>query len=264
MPLRWRAPRSGRGRDAAERLSQRGGARDQAAARPSRGPGWRVNARPEPIALASARHRSRGRPRRALAASPARVALARGASRSARAARPGARARAHAPRARARASQAHARSAAQRRTSSRARRAGAPRAARLRTADRRQADRRDAGAGRFQTDAKLARHAGVAPLPASSRARHRHRVDRRGNRQLNCAFHRIAVTQARIDPEARAFLERKRSEGKSTREALRSLKRRLVRRVHRLLAPPRRRPSRPISSSATRASSAPAVMSCLT
>jgi transposase len=121
-----------------------------------------------------------------------------------------------------------------------------------------------AGGGRFRTDAQLARHAGIAPLPASSGARHRHRLDRRGNRQLNCAFHRIAVTQARVHPEARVFLERKRSEGKSNREALRSLKRHLVRRVHRLLAPPADGAPRLMSSSPIRANSAPAVMPCLT
>ena len=92
-----------------------------------------------------------------------------------------------------------------------------------------------AGAERFSTDAKLARAAGVAPLPVSSGRSDRHRLDRGGNRQLNCAFHRIAVTQARVHPEAQAFLERKRAEGKSNREALRCLKRHIVRRVHRLL-----------------------------
>lgn len=117
-----------------------------------------------------------------------------------------------------------------------------------------------AGVSRFATDAKLARHAGVAPLPASSGARHRHRFDRRGNRQLNSAFHRIAVTQARIHPEARTFLERKRSEGKSNREALRSLKRHLVRRVHRLLSTPLLSTSSPISSSPIKANAAAAVM----
>ncbi len=45
---------------------------------------------------------------------------------------------------------------------------------------------------RFDTDAQLARHAGVAPLEASSGKHRRHRLDRGGNRQLNCAFHRIA------------------------------------------------------------------------
>lgn len=92
-----------------------------------------------------------------------------------------------------------------------------------------------AGAERFRSDAQLARHAGCAPLEASSGARRRHRFSRRGNRQLNSAFHRIAVTQARISPEARSYLERKRAEGKSTREALRCLKRQIVRRAFKLL-----------------------------
>jgi transposase len=85
---------------------------------------------------------------------------------------------------------------------------------------------------RFDTDAQLARHAGVAPLEASSGKYRRHRLDRGGNRQLNCALHRIAITQARVHPPARAYLERKQSEGKSRREALRCLKRTLVRVVH--------------------------------
>ena len=82
---------------------------------------------------------------------------------------------------------------------------------------------------RFQTDAQLARHGGVAPLEASSGRVRRHRLDRGGNRQLNCALHRIAVTQARVHPAARAYLERKQAEGKSRREAIRCLKRQLVR-----------------------------------
>jgi transposase len=85
---------------------------------------------------------------------------------------------------------------------------------------------------RFRTDAQLARHAGVAPLEASSGKHQRHRLDRGGNRQLNCALHRIAVTQGRVHPRARAYLERKQSEGKSRREAIRCLKRQLVRIVH--------------------------------
>ena len=85
---------------------------------------------------------------------------------------------------------------------------------------------------RFQTDAQLARHAGVAPLEASSGSHRRHRLDRGGNRQLNCALHRIAITQARIHPPARAYLARKQTEGKSRREALRCLKRQLARTVY--------------------------------
>jgi transposase len=98
-----------------------------------------------------------------------------------------------------------------------------------------------AGAERFSSDAQLARHSGCAPLPASSGNSRRHRLSRRGNRELNCAFHRIAVTQARIHPEARSYLDRKRSQGHSTREALRCLKRHLVRRAWQLL---RARPGR--------------------
>jgi transposase len=82
---------------------------------------------------------------------------------------------------------------------------------------------------RFKTDAQLARHGGVAPLEASSGRTQRHRLDRGGNRQLNAALYRIAVAQSRCHAPARAYLERKRSEGKSRREALRCLKRQLAR-----------------------------------
>jgi transposase len=92
-----------------------------------------------------------------------------------------------------------------------------------------------AGPGRFPSDAELARTAGVAPIPASSGARHRHRLDRGGNRKLNAAFHRIAIVQGRTDPQARAYLARKQADGKSRREAVRCLKRYVARRVWHLL-----------------------------
>ena len=57
-----------------------------------------------------------------------------------------------------------------------------------------------AGVKRFATDAKLARTAGSPPIPASSGRTQRHRLDRGGNRQLNCALHRLAVTKGRLDP----------------------------------------------------------------
>ena len=88
---------------------------------------------------------------------------------------------------------------------------------------------------RFRSDAQLARHSGVAPLEASSGRTQRHRLDRGGNRQLNAALYRIAITQARYHAPAREYLERKRSEGKSRREALRCLKRLLVRVVFQTL-----------------------------
>src|SRR6266446_4180089 len=84
---------------------------------------------------------------------------------------------------------------------------------------------------RFKTDAQLARHSGVAPLEASSGKNQRHRLDRGGNRQLNAALYRIAITQSRYHPAARAYLERKQAEGKTRREAIRYLKRLLARTV---------------------------------
>jgi transposase len=95
-----------------------------------------------------------------------------------------------------------------------------------------------AGVGRFASDAKLARSCGSAPIPASSGQTRRHRLDRGGNRQLNCALHRLAVSKGRLDPETAAYLARKQAEGKTRREALRCLKRHLARRVWKLLQPP--------------------------
>lgn len=97
---------------------------------------------------------------------------------------------------------------------------------------------RTAGAERFPTDAHFARQAGVAPIPVSSGRKDRHRLHRGGDRQLNKALHVIAITRARIDPQTRTYLERKRAEGKTNREALRCLKRHLARHVHRLLSMP--------------------------
>ena len=92
-----------------------------------------------------------------------------------------------------------------------------------------------AGAARFASAARFAMHSGVAPVPASSGRSDRYRLNRRGNRRLNCALHRIAVTQVRMHDPARAYLERRRSEGKTKREALRCLKRHLARSVWRAL-----------------------------
>ena len=95
-----------------------------------------------------------------------------------------------------------------------------------------------AGAGRFSSDAKLARAAGTAPIPASSGRTDRHRLDRGGNRQINAAIHRIAVTRARCDPQTKDYIARKKAEGKTNRDAIRCLKRHLTRRVWHLLRAP--------------------------
>jgi transposase len=70
-----------------------------------------------------------------------------------------------------------------------------------------------AGIDRFESDAQLAMLAGVAPLDASSGRQRRHRLNKKGNRQLNLALHRIAVTQARLHRPVRDYLARRRAEG---------------------------------------------------
>jgi transposase len=94
-----------------------------------------------------------------------------------------------------------------------------------------------AGAQRFATSAKFARITGTAPIPASSGNRVRHRLDPGGNRQLNAALHRIAITQIRTHPPAKAYLDRKLAEGKTHREAVRCLKRQLANTLWRALLP---------------------------
>jgi transposase len=92
-----------------------------------------------------------------------------------------------------------------------------------------------AGAQRFPTDGHFARHAGTAPVPASSGKTQRHRLHRGGDRQLNRAIHIIALSRAHTDPETRAYLARKHAEGKTKLEAIRCLKRHLARRIWHVL-----------------------------
>jgi transposase len=80
---------------------------------------------------------------------------------------------------------------------------------------------------RFKHKDAFARHNGTAPLPAWSGNPNRHRLSRTGNRQLNAAIHRIAITQLSHHPDARAFRDRRIAMGDTPTEALRALKRRL-------------------------------------
>jgi transposase len=80
---------------------------------------------------------------------------------------------------------------------------------------------------RFKSRHAFARHNGTAPIPVWSGNRERHRLSRTGNRQLNAAIHRIAITQARCHPGAQALLSRRHGNGKTKKESLRILKRRL-------------------------------------
>lgn len=88
---------------------------------------------------------------------------------------------------------------------------------------------------RFRSKDAYARHNGTAPLPVWSGNRERHRLSRTGNRQLNAAIHRIAITQIRCHDDARAYIDRRLANGNTRTEALRALKRRLSDVVYRAL-----------------------------
>jgi transposase len=89
---------------------------------------------------------------------------------------------------------------------------------------------------RFTTRDQFASYAGVAPIEHSSGGRIVHRLSRRGNRQLNHAIHMVAICQIRqTDSEGRIYFERKVAEGKTKREAIRSLKRHVSNAVYRQL-----------------------------
>jgi transposase len=76
---------------------------------------------------------------------------------------------------------------------------------------------------------------GTAPLQASSGSINRHRLNRGGNRQLNFALHVMANSLVRWDPETKAYITRRQSEGKTRKEAMRCLKRHLSNVVYRRL-----------------------------
>ena len=88
--------------------------------------------------------------------------------------------------------------------------------------------------GRWRNEAAFARLAGVAPLEASSGQNTRHRLNRRGDRQLNRALHTIAVTRSRYCPHTQAYIAKRTAEGKTPREAQRCLKRYIARQIYRL------------------------------
>lgn len=86
-----------------------------------------------------------------------------------------------------------------------------------------------AGIDRFTRSAQLARISGIACVPVWTGNHEKHRLDRGGNRQLNAAVHRVAITQARYHPPAQALIERRRTQHHDTKKgALRVLKRHLI------------------------------------
>lgn len=88
---------------------------------------------------------------------------------------------------------------------------------------------------RFRSTDAFATHTGTAPIAASSGDVTRHRLSRAGDRQLNCCLHTMAITQIARNTPGRDYYRRKRAAGKSHREALRCLKRRLSDVVYRQL-----------------------------
>lgn len=92
-----------------------------------------------------------------------------------------------------------------------------------------------AGVSRFRSRAAFARHNGTAPIPVWSGNDDHHRLNRGGNRQLNAALHRIAITQLRVPGPARAYVDKRLSGRDNKRGAIRLLRRRLSDEVYRRL-----------------------------
>jgi transposase len=97
---------------------------------------------------------------------------------------------------------------------------------------------------RFPTKAHFASYAGTAPLEASSGEVVRHRLSLAGNRKLNYALHMVATSQARSDARGGEYYRKKVAEGKSRKEALRCLKRRVSDAVFKSLVADSQAPSR--------------------
>jgi hypothetical protein len=89
--------------------------------------------------------------------------------------------------------------------------------------------------GRVRSEAAFAALAGVNPIPASSGNTTRHRLNRGGDRRLNRALHMAVITRMTHDPDTRAYVERRRAEGRTTKEIRRCLKRYLARQLFRSL-----------------------------
>lgn len=103
--------------------------------------------------------------------------------------------------------------------------------------------------GRLRDEAAFASLAGVNPIPASSGNTVRHRLNRGGDRRLNRALHMAVITRMTHDPETRAYVERRRAEGRTPREIRRILKRYLARQLFRLLNTAARVDSMPLPAS---------------
>jgi transposase len=96
---------------------------------------------------------------------------------------------------------------------------------------------------RFPSKAHFASWNGTAPLDASSGDQVRHRLSRKGNRQINRVVHIMATVQLRNPTEGRAYFDRRKADGKTSMEAMRALKRRLSDVIYRQMVTDALRPS---------------------
>lgn len=101
-------------------------------------------------------------------------------------------------------------------------------------------------ASSFPTAHTFATYAGPAPIEVASGKRTRHRLSRRGDRQLNSPIHLVAVTQVRMpNSRGRHYFDKKIAEGKTRKEAMRCLKRRLANHLWRLMIADKQRAAAP-------------------
>ncbi len=91
---------------------------------------------------------------------------------------------------------------------------------------------------RISSEAAFAAMCGVSPIPASSGKTNRNRLNRGGDRGANCALHQIALVRMSCDERTKNYIAKKHTEGKSTKEALRCLKRAIAREVYKILINP--------------------------
>jgi transposase len=90
---------------------------------------------------------------------------------------------------------------------------------------------------RLHSEASFAALCGVSPVEASSGKTHRRRLNRGGDRHANCALHTIVLSRLRWDTRSRAYVQRRITEGKTKREAIRCLKRYVAREIYQLIKP---------------------------
>ncbi|MEU4820270.1 IS110 family transposase [Actinomadura sp. NPDC023710] len=88
---------------------------------------------------------------------------------------------------------------------------------------------------RLATEASFAALCGTSPIEASSGKTQRHRLNRGGDRQANCALHTIALSRMRWEQRTRDYVERRTAEGKTRREVIRCLKRYVAREIYQLI-----------------------------